>query len=155
MTVPAGQLRDVLGVREVHYIPSNRHLAVVDHTLSGNSPEAAFAAGEAAARAHASSSAPVAVGGSAAATASSAQGAVNIDNFAFSPKTVTVSAGSSVTWRNRDDVPHKIQSADNRFKASPLLDTKGVYSVDFKQSGEYAYFCSLHPVMQGKIVVTR
>jgi len=60
-----------------------------------------------------------------------------------------------VTWRNRDDVPHKIQSADNRFKASPLLDTKGVYSVDFKQSGEYAYFCSLHPVMQGKIVVTR
>ena len=155
MTVPAGQLRDVLGVREVHYIPSNRHLAVVDHTLSGNSPEAAFAAGEAAARAHASSSAPVAVGGSAAATASSAQGDVNIDNFAFSPKTVKVSAGSSVTWRNRDDVPHKIQSADNRFKASPLLDTKGVYSVDFKQSGEYAYFCSLHPVMQGKIVVTR
>jgi len=155
MAVPAGQLADVLGVREVHYIPSNRHLAVVDHTLSGNSPDAAFAAGEAAARAHASSSAPVAVGGAAAATASSAPGDVNIDNFAFSPKTVTVSAGSSVTWRNRDDVPHKIQSADNRFKASPLLDTKGVYSVDFKQSGEYPYFCSLHPVMQGKIVVTR
>ena len=52
MVVPAGQLRDVLGVREVHYVPSNRHLAVVDHTLSGNSPDAAFAAGEAAARAH-------------------------------------------------------------------------------------------------------
>jgi len=155
MVVPAGQLRDVLGVREVHYIPSNRHLAVVDHTLSGNSPDAAFAAGEAAARAHASSSAPAAAGGPGAATASSAQGDVNIDNFAFNPKTVTVSAGSSVTWRNRDDVPHKIQSADNRFKASPLLDTKGVYSVDFKQSGEYPYFCSLHPVMQGKIVVTR
>ena len=155
MVVPAGQLRDVLGVREVHYIPSNRHLAVVDHTLSGNSPDAAFAAGEAAARARASSSAPVAVSGPAAAIASSAQGDVNIDNFAFSPKTVTVSAGSSVTWRNRDDVPHKIQSADNRFKGSPLLDTKGVYSVDFKQSGEYPYFCSLHPVMQGKIVVTR
>ena len=155
MAVPAGQLRDVLGVREVHYIPSNRHLAVVDHTLSGNSPDAAFAAGEAAARAHASSSASVAVGGPAAATAFSAPGDVNIDNFAFNPKTVRVSAGSSVTWRNRDDVPHKIQSADNRFKASPLLDTKGVYSVDFKQSGEYPYFCSLHPVMQGKIVVTR
>ena len=155
MVVPAGQLRDVLGVREVHYIPSNRHLAVVDHTLSGNSPDAAFAVGEAAARAHASSSAPVAVGGPAAATASSAQGDVNIDNFAFNPKTVTVSAGSSVTWRNRDDVPHKIQSADNRFKASPLLDTKGVYSVDFKESGEFPYFCSLHPTMQGKIVVTR
>ena len=57
MVVPAGQLRDVLGVREVHYLPSNRHLPVVDHTLSGNSPDAAFAAGEAAARAHASRSA--------------------------------------------------------------------------------------------------
>src|SRR6202049_244408 len=67
MAVPAGQLRDVLGVREVHYIPSHRHLAVVDHTLSGNSPDAAFAAGEAAARAKAASAGPAAAGGPAAA----------------------------------------------------------------------------------------
>jgi plastocyanin len=60
-----------------------------------------------------------------------------------------------VTWRNNDDVPHKIQSADNRFRGSPLLDTKGVYSVQFPESGEFGYFCSLHPVMQGKVVVTR
>ena len=152
MAVPAGQLRDVLGVREVHYIPSNRHLAVVDHTLSGNSPDAAFAAGEAAARANASSAAAA---GGAASVAPSGPGDVNIANFAFTPKIVTVSRGSRVTWRNVDDVPHKIQSADNRFKGSPLLDTKGVYSVDFKESGEFSYFCSLHPVMQGKIVVTR
>jgi 3',5'-cyclic-AMP phosphodiesterase len=154
MVVPAGQLRDVLGVREVHYVPSNRHLAVVDHTLSGNSPDAAFAAGEAAARAHASSAGAVAAGGGAP-MAAPEPGDVNIANFAFTPKTVTVSAGSKVTWRNGDDVPHKIQSADNRFRGSPLLDTKGVYSVDFKESGEFGYFCSLHPVMQGKIVVTR
>jgi plastocyanin len=152
MAVPAGQLRDVLGVREVHYIPSNRHLAVVDHTLSGNSPDAAFAAGEAAARANASSAAAA---GGAASVAPAGPGDVNIANFAFTPKIVTVSRGSRVTWRNVDDVPHKIQSADNRFKGSPLLDTKGVYSVDFKESGEFSYFCSLHPVMQGKIVVTR
>ncbi len=155
MVVPAGQLRDVLGVREVHYLPSNRHLAVVDHTLSGNSPDAAFAAGEAAARAHGSSAAPVAAGGSSRLAATSKPGDVIIVNFAFTPKTVTVSAGSRVTWRNDDDVPHKIQSADNRFRGSPLLDTKGVYSVDLKESGEFGYFCSLHPVMQGKIVVTR
>jgi plastocyanin len=152
MVVPAGQLRDVLGVREVHYLPSNRHLAVVDHTLSGNSPDAAFAAGEAAARAHG----PMAAAGAITPVAATLRaGDVSIANFAFTPKLVKVPAGSKVTWRNDDDVPHKIQSSDNRFRGSPLLDTKGVYSVDFKESGEFPYFCSLHPTMQGKIVVTR
>ena len=150
MVVPAGQLRDVLGVREVHYVPSNRHLAVVDHTLSGNSPEAAFAAGEAAARAHGA----VAAAGGATAVAPGPND-VNIANFAFTPKLITVTAGSKVTWRNVDDVPHKIQSVGNQFPGSSLLDTKGIYSVDFPRSGEFRYFCSLHPVMQGKIVVTR
>lgn len=150
MVVPAGQLRDVLGVREVHYLPSNRHLAVVDHTLSGNSPDAAFAAGEAAARAHAASSPQPASG-----PGSSTANEVTIDNFAFNPKIVSVAAGSKLTWRNRDDVPHKIQSADGRFAASPLLDTKGTYTASFPEPGEYPYFCSLHPVMQGKVVVTR
>ena len=150
MVVPSGQLRDVLGVREVHYLPSNRHLAVVDHTLSGNSPDAAFAAGEAAARAHAASSPqPASRAGSANANE------VTIDNFAFNPKIISVAAGSKLTWRNRDDVPHKIQSADGRFAASPLLDTKGAYTTSFPEAGEFPYFCSLHPVMQGKVVVKR
>jgi 3',5'-cyclic-AMP phosphodiesterase len=152
MVVPAGQLRDVLGVREVHYVPSNRHLAVVDHTLSGNSPDAAFAAGEAAARAHPTTLPQVAAGGLA---GGPAMNEVTIDNFAFNPKIVSIAPGSKLTWRNRDDVPHKIQSSDNRFVGSPLLDTKSVYSVGFPEGGEYPYFCSLHPVMQGKIVVTR
>ena len=152
MVVPAGQLRDVLGVREVHYVPSNRHLAVVDHTLSGNSPDAAFAAGEAAARAHAAT-VPQAAAGSVAGASGSSE--VTIDNFAFNPKIISIAAGSKLSWRNRDDVPHKIQSADNRFVGSPLLDTKSVYSVGFPEGGEYPYFCSLHPVMQGKVVVKR
>src|SRR5205814_9646408 len=120
MVVPAGQLSDVLGVREVHYLPSHRQLAVVDHTLSGNSPDAAFAAGEAAARAHAT--AGPAAAGATSATASQVNEVV-IANFAFTPKTATVARGAKVTWQNADDVPHKIQSADNRFAASPLLDT--------------------------------
>jgi plastocyanin len=148
MVVPAGQLADVLGVREVHYVPSNRHLAVVDHTLSGNSPDAAFAAGEAAARAHA----PAAAGAAGAAVVANE---VSIDNFAFNPKIVTIAAGSKLTWRNRDDVPHRIQSTNNRFAPSQVLDTKGTYSVSFPESGEFPYFCSIHPVMQGKVVVTR
>ena len=152
MVVPAGQLRDVLGVREVHYVPSNRHLAVVDHTLSGNSPEAAFAAGEAAARAHATAAPQAAASGAAAGQAANE---VTIDNFAFTPKIVSVRVGSKLTWRNRDDVPHKIQSTDNRFAGSPLLDTRAQYTAGFPESGEFPYFCSLHPVMQGKVVVTR
>jgi len=80
---------------------------------------------------------------------------ISIDNFAFNPKILTAKAGSKVTWRNRDDTAHKIQSSDNRFQASPVLDTKGLYSVDFREGGEFPYFCSIHPVMQGKIVVAR
>ena len=119
----------------------------MDHTLSGNSPDAAFAAGEAAARAHAT-----AAGGAAGASAANE---VSIDNFAFNPKIATIARGSKLTWRNRDDVPHKIQSTDNRFTASPILDTKAAYSMSFPESGEFPYFCSIHPVMQGKVVVTR
>jgi Icc protein len=150
MVVPARQLGDVLGVREVHYLPSHRHLAVVDHTLSGNSPDAAFAAGEAGARAHATASSQDSGKVSAAAGGTE----VTIDNFAFSPKIVSMAAGSKLTWRNRDDVPHKVRSVGDRFAGSPLLDTKATYSVAFPKSGEYPYFCSLHPVMQGKVIVT-
>jgi plastocyanin len=145
MVVPAGQLRDVLGIREVHYLPSNRHLAVIDHTLSGNSPDAAFAAGEAAARLRAPSASQ--------GNGSSPANEIGIDNFAFTPKVVSIHSGSKVTWRNRDDVPHKIQSADNRFAGSPLLDSNGAYTTTFAERGEFKYFCSLHPMMQGTIVV--
>ncbi len=142
MVVPAGKLRDVLGVRQVHYLPAHRLLAVVDDTLSGNSPDAAFAAGEEAARANAQAT-----------KAYGSKSEVTIANFAFSPKELTVSQGATVTWRNSDDAPHKIQSSDTRFTGSPLIDTKGSYSVAFAQRGEYPYFCSVHPVMQGKIIV--
>lgn len=147
MMVPAGHLRDVLGVRQVRYIPAHRHLAVVDDTLSGNSPDAAFAAGEADARARAARTTPAASAGTVSATE------IGIDNFAFTPKVLTVPVGTNVTWRNKDDVPHRIQSADKRFNPSPLLDTKGTYTTRFTKAGEYRYFCSLHPVMQGAIIV--
>jgi 3',5'-cyclic-AMP phosphodiesterase len=147
MVVPAGHLRDVLGVRQVRYIPAHRHLAVVDETLSGQSPEAAFAAGEADARARAARTEAATPASAASATE------IGIDNFAFTPKVLSVPAGAAVTWRNKDDVPHKIQSADKRFDPSPLLDTKGTYTARFTKAGEYRYFCSLHPVMQGTIIV--
>ena len=155
MTVPANRLHDVLGITQVHYRQGHHHLAVVDHTLSGRSPAAAMRAGEAAyatAGAHTHTAAPSA--GMRATAAGGADGhRVVIENFAFTPKTLTISHGMRVTWTNRDDVPHRIQSSDNSFAPSTVLDTGQRHSVTFAQAGTYHYFCSIHPVMVGTIVV--
>jgi amicyanin len=78
--------------------------------------------------------------------------AVQIDDFAFSPPSLTVKAGTTVTWRNKDDIPHTVASPTRLFK-SKALDTDDSYSFTFNEPGSYAYFCSLHPHMTGKIVV--
>ena len=79
---------------------------------------------------------------------------IGIDNFSFTPSPLTVKAGTTVTWVNKDDVPHLIVSTQNRFKASPVLDTDQRYSATITKAGTYDYFCSLHPKMVGKIVAT-
>src|SRR5207245_8573021 len=61
---------------------------------------------------------------------------VVVDNFSFSPATVGVPAGSTVTWTNRDDVPHNIVSTDQKFK-SPVLDTDERFSHTFDAPGTY------------------
>jgi plastocyanin len=82
----------------------------------------------------------------------SAGNQVSIDNFTFSPPTLTVSSGETVVWLNRDDVPHSVVSTDKHFK-SELLDTNEKFSFTFTKPGEYSYFCGIHPHMTGKIVV--
>jgi Icc protein len=77
---------------------------------------------------------------------------VSVDNFSFAPTTVSVTAGSTITWTNRDDVPHTIVSTEQKFK-SPVLDTDEQFSHRFDAPGTYKYFCSLHPKMTGQIVV--
>jgi amicyanin len=77
---------------------------------------------------------------------------VSIDNFTFSPPTITVGVGSTVTWVNQDDIPHTVVSTDKAFK-SHVMDTDEKFSFTFTRPGEYAYFCSLHPHMVGKVVV--
>jgi amicyanin len=77
---------------------------------------------------------------------------VTIDNFTFSPQTLTIKAGTKVTWTNRDDIPHTVASATKAFK-SPALDTDDTYSFTFTTAGSYEYFCSLHPHMTGTVVV--
>jgi len=79
--------------------------------------------------------------------------AVSIDNFSFSPATLTVKAGTTVTWTNRDDIPHGIASSNSAFKRSQALDTDDSYSFTFTAPGTYQYFCYLHPHMVGSVVV--
>jgi len=78
---------------------------------------------------------------------------VTIDNFSFTPATLTVKAGTTVTWTNQDDIPHGIGSANNAFPKSKALDTDDSYSFTFATPGTYQFFCYLHPKMVGSIVV--
>jgi amicyanin len=77
---------------------------------------------------------------------------VKIDNFTFSPPTLKVKVGTTVTWKNQDDIPHTVVATDKAFK-SQALDTDDSYSFTFAAAGAYEYFCSLHPHMTGKIEV--
>lgn len=79
---------------------------------------------------------------------------IGILNYKFDPGTLTVPAGTTVTWVNHDEVPHTVASSDKRFTSSGPLDTGDSYSYKFTTPGTYTYFCTLHPFMTGKIVVT-
>jgi plastocyanin len=77
---------------------------------------------------------------------------VQVNNFTFSPETLTVPVNSTVTWVNKDDIPHVIASDDGLFRSN-ALDTDDRYSYKFSKPGTYPYYCSVHPKMVGKIVV--
>jgi amicyanin len=79
---------------------------------------------------------------------------VKIDNFSFGPASLTVAVGATVTWTNRDDIPHTVVSTDDAktFK-SKVLDTDEKFSFTFNKAGTYPYFCSIHPKMTGKVIV--
>ena len=77
---------------------------------------------------------------------------IKIDNFTFAPPELTVKAGTTITWTNRDDIPHTVVSTDKVFK-SKVLDTDEKFSFTFDTPGTFPYFCSIHPKMTGKVVV--
>jgi plastocyanin len=83
---------------------------------------------------------------------SAANTEVKIDNFSFGPQTVKIPVGATVTWTNRDDIPHTIVSTDGVFK-SKVRDTDEKFSYTFTKAGTYSYYCSVHPKMTGQIVV--
>ena len=92
-------------------------------------------------------------GGVLVARAASPATAISIDNFTFNPQSLTVKAGTTVTWTNRDDIPHGLAATNNAFKRSQALDTDDSYSFTFTTPGTYQYFCYIHPHMTGTIVV--
>jgi len=83
---------------------------------------------------------------------SAANAEVKIDNFSFGPQTLTIAVGATVTWTNRDDIPHTVVSTDGVFK-SKVRDTDEEFSYTFTKAGTYPYYCSVHPKMTGKVVV--
>ena len=78
--------------------------------------------------------------------------AVTDRQFHLQSAAADVKAGSTVTWTNKDDIPHAIASVSALFR-SKALDTDDNYSFTFTTPGTYQYFCSLHPHMTGTIVV--
>ena len=78
---------------------------------------------------------------------------VTIDNFAFTPATLTVKLGTKVSFVNHDDIPHSIVSVPGKFR-SKALDTDQSFEFTFTTAGDFDYFCGLHPHMKGKIIVS-
>jgi plastocyanin len=85
-----------------------------------------------------------------AATADPAQ--ITVKDFMFAPMALTVKAGSTVTWANKDDEPHTVVSDTGLFRSS-ALDTNDSFSFKFEKPGTYHFTCSIHPQMIGTIVV--
>jgi plastocyanin len=97
----------------------------------------------------ASGGVPAADGGAA---SKPGQTQVAIDNFSFTPATLTVAAGTTVTWTNHDDVQHTV-TADDKSYSSGTIGTDGTFSHQFTTPGTYAYHCAIHPTMTAQIIV--
>lgn len=78
---------------------------------------------------------------------------VAIDGFAFAPITLTVPAGTTVIWTNRDEEPHTVAASDGSFH-SPGMGTGATFAHTFSTAGTFDYVCSIHPMMRGTVVVT-
>ena len=87
--------------------------------------------------------------------AGAANAAVSINNFAFSPGSVTVGIGDTVTWTNNQaGVPHTVTSDTAGVMDSGTLASGATYAKTFDAAGTFTYFCAIHPTMTGTVIVT-
>jgi plastocyanin len=80
--------------------------------------------------------------------------AVRIDGFAYSPRSMTIKVGQSVTWHNADAAPHTVTQGQGRFDSKELGRGRR-YTRRFIEAGRFGYLCALHPGMTGAVTVTR
>ena len=78
-------------------------------------------------------------------------------SFAFSPATLTIKAGTTVTWKNTTAVAHTVTSDDGKSfdsgTSNPIAAQSGTFSFTFGTPGTFAYHCEIHPFMKAKIIV--
>jgi len=77
---------------------------------------------------------------------------VKIQDFLYTPATVTIDVGQTVEWINEDAVTHTATAIDGTFK-SPNLEQGHHFSHTFTKAGTYAYYCTFHRGMKGTVVV--
>lgn len=77
---------------------------------------------------------------------------VTIQNYAFSPATITVKVGDTVTWTNNDSAPHSATADDGSFDTGTFSQGQSK-SITFKKAGTFTYHCSVHPYMKGTVIV--
>lgn len=84
---------------------------------------------------------------------------VAIDTFAYAPATITVPAGTTVEWTNQDATRHTVTAGseddpDPDAFDLPVEEQGDVVEFTFDEPGTYAYYCVLHPFMEGTVEVT-
>jgi len=79
---------------------------------------------------------------------------VSIEGFAFKPGSITVPAGTKVTWTNKDSAPHSVQPANNLFPTSPNIEGDTPFEHTYDTAGTFPYVCGIHNYMSGTVVVS-
>jgi plastocyanin len=77
---------------------------------------------------------------------------VSIASFAFSPTTLTVKIGTTITWTNNDSASHTVTSDSGAFDSGSMAQSK-TFSYTFNQTGTFPYHCSFHPSMKATVIV--
>jgi plastocyanin len=85
-------------------------------------------------------------------TAFGPQPTVSMDHSTFTPGEITVTPGTTVTWVNKESMPHTVVDLNRGFR-SKILAKDGTFSFTFTNAGDYNYLCSIHPNMKGKVIV--